>query len=173
MVARTIRTRTGLFLTPSFTGLDVSNTNIFGGRPDLIGDPNLAKDQRQYERWYNPVAFAIPGCPASKPLCSASERQNVGRFGNAGRNLVVGPGIFYMDMGFYKSFPIHETRKIVFSMTSDNTLNKVNYGFGRSPGSIPGINAPNPGFLSNLYENISTRQNNYMRQLFFNLRFEF
>jgi len=58
-------------------------------------------------------------------------------------------------------------------MTSDNTLNKVNYSYGRSPGSIPSINAPNPGFLGSLYENISTRQNNYMRQLFFNLRFEF
>jgi len=173
MITSTIRARTGLFITPTFTGPDISNTNTFGGRPDLIGDPNLPKDQRQYDHWYNTVAFAIPGCPAARPLCSASERQNVGRFGNAGRNLVEGPGIFYMDMGFYKFFPIHESRRIVFSMTSDNILNKVNYGFGRSPGSIPGINAPNPGFLSALYENISTRQNNYMRQLFFNVRFEF
>jgi hypothetical protein len=161
MLTSTVRARTGLGFTPVFSGADPSNTNSFGGRPDLVGNPGLPAGQRSPDLWYNPQAFAIP--PA-----------NAGRFGNAGRNIIDGPGMLFMNLGLFKSFPVHERARIVFSATSDNVLNKVNYSLGRAPGTnTPPINAPNAGFLTSLAEDYSTRELNYMRQIFFNLSFEF
>src|SRR5262249_28536907 len=122
LISSTVRARTGLGITPLFTGSDPSNTNTFSGRPDLVGDPKLPDDQRGPDRWYNPSAFVAP--PA-----------NAGRFGNAGRNLVDSPGAFRMNLGLYKFFPVNEHFRIVFSMTSNNILNKVDYSWGRPPGS--------------------------------------
>ena len=160
LISSTVRARTGLGITPLFTGSDPSNTNTFSGRPDLVGDPALPDDQRGPDRWYNPSAFVAP--PA-----------NAGRYGNAGRNLVEGPGAFRMNLGLFKSFPVNERFRIVFSMTSNNILNKVDYSWGRPPGSTTPINAPNAGFLTSLYEDVGQREINYMRQIFFNLGFEF
>ena len=42
--------QTGRRFTPSFTGLDPSNTNVVGGRPDRIANGNPSKSQRTIER---------------------------------------------------------------------------------------------------------------------------
>src|SRR5262249_60953582 len=84
---------TGTFFSPAFNTFDVSNTNSLGGIPDRIGAGNLPRDQRKVEKWFDPAAFKIPGCPDSKPVCTASARQNVGRVGNAGVNILEGPAL--------------------------------------------------------------------------------
>jgi len=161
LITSTVKARTGLGFTPVFTGADPSNTNTFGGRPDVVGNPRLSADVRNPDRWYNAGAFAPP--PA-----------NASRFGNAGRNIVDGPGAFIMNLGIYKFFPVGEKTKITFSMTSDNILNKVNYSLGRAGDfRTPPINAANAGFLSSLAEDYSNRADNAMRQIYFSLGLEF
>lgn len=68
---------------------NVANTGS-SQRPNLIGDPN-AGERRAPERMFNDAAFA----PAP-----------AGAFGNAGRNIVRGPGINNWDLAFYKSFEL-------------------------------------------------------------------
>lgn len=161
MITSTVRARTGLGFTPTFSGSDPSNTNTFGGRPDVVGNPELPAGERSPDRWYNPKGFAVP--PA-----------NSGRFGTAGRNILDGPGFFMMNLGVYKFIPVKERLRMVLSMTSDNVLNKVNYGLGRA-GSLrtPAINAANAGRLDSLAEDFSTRAENQMRFLYFSVGFEF
>ncbi len=50
-------------------------------------------------------------------------------FGNAGRNIVRGPGFAQADLGLHKSFPIWKERtKLEFRMEAFNLFNKTNFG---------------------------------------------
>jgi hypothetical protein len=50
-------------------------------------------------------------------------------FGNAGRNIVRGPGFAQADLGLHKSFPIwKEQTKLEFRMEAFNLFNKTNFG---------------------------------------------
>lgn len=103
---------TGHWLNPVFTGSDPSNTNTFGGRPDVVG-------RLQYPRtlaaWFDRAAFSAP--PA-----------NAGRFGNAGRNLVEGPGYIVFNTGVMKRFPMPGETQLELGASFTNILNHLNYG---------------------------------------------
>src|SRR6185503_20237084 len=68
----------------------VDRANIGAGpgqRPDLIKNPNLPADQRDPQRWFDTSAFVQP-----EPFT----------FGNAGRNIVVAPGLTNIDLSLQK-----------------------------------------------------------------------
>ena len=75
------RRTTGRYLTPTFT----SSGGLSNSRPDVVYgvSPNLPADQRSPDRWLNAAAFAI--VPATDPTTGLP------RFGNAGRNTIIGP----------------------------------------------------------------------------------
>ena len=106
--------QTGEFLTPTYAGSDPSNTNTFGGIPDRIGNGNLPSGERSAERWFDASAFAPP--PAGS-----------GRFGNSGRNILVGPGRRALNLGAFKSFKITEGSSLRIQGTFTNALNHSNY----------------------------------------------
>ena len=156
-LSNTFRANTGQYNSPAFVGSDPSNTNTFGGRPDVVGNWTLPSGQQSPDHWYNQNAFAIP--PA-----------NAGRFGNAGRNIIEGPGFAFMDLGLFKTFAIKERLRMLVSATAQNALNHANYlGIGNA------INAPNPGFISSYAGSVSTYAYfaGPMRVVKFDLGFEF
>jgi Carboxypeptidase regulatory-like domain len=105
--------QTGEFLTPTFSGPDPSNTQTFGGVPDRIGNGNLPEDQKSIKRWFDASAFTVPPN---------------GRFGNAGRGIIVGPNRHAMNLGAFKSFKINERASVRFQATFANVLNHPNFG---------------------------------------------
>ncbi len=102
----------GNFLNPSFTGSDPSNTNTIGGRPDVVGSIAYPGTLTQ---WFDRTAFAVP--PA-----------NAGRFGNAGRNTIVGPGWVLFNAGLTKSFRFEKFGEVQFISSFQNVMNHVNLG---------------------------------------------
>ncbi len=102
--------QTGNFLNPQFAGPDPSNTFNFGGRPDVTGSVDYPKT---LATWYDRSAFAIP--PA-------------GRFGSAGRNIVVGPGYVLANFGLAKNIRLERLGNIQVAASFQNVLNHVNYG---------------------------------------------
>jgi hypothetical protein len=48
-------------------------------------------------------------------------------YGNAGRNLIYGPGITKFDISLFKNFPIHERMKLQFRFEMFNALNHANF----------------------------------------------
>ena len=144
-----------------FTGSDPSNTNTFTGRPDLIGDPTSSADVGAPDKSFKPAA--------------AGHRLNIGRFGNAGRNVIDGPGMYLMNSGIYKAFPYAKRLRVLLSATSDNVLNKVNYSLGFvGDTNTPPINAANAGLLTTAFANdYSQRAESYMRRVFFSLAVQF
>jgi hypothetical protein len=96
--------------------LDNSNTGRstlgFGAndRPNLAGDPNLS--QPSPARWFNTEAFEIP---------------RHGSFGNAGRNILEGPGLQTINVSVTKNTPLRENVSLQLRAEAFNVLNRTNY----------------------------------------------
>jgi len=103
---------TGHWLNPVFTGSDPSNTNTFGGRPDVAGALRYPKT---LAAWFDRTAFAVP--PA-----------NSGRFGNAGRNIVEGPGYVIFNAGAQKRLSLPREQQLLLGASFTNVLNHMNPG---------------------------------------------
>jgi hypothetical protein len=109
---------TGRYLTPTFT----SSGGLSNSRPDVVYGvtPNLPRSQRTPQEWFDPAAFAI--VPAIDPITGLA------RFGNAGRNTIVGPGTNYMDGNLAKVIPLGSERKtLTLRVEAFNLLNHPNY----------------------------------------------
>jgi len=111
------RYTTGRYFTPSFTATGGLSNN----RPDVVYgvQANLPGDQRTRVRWFNPAAFAI--VPAIDPVTGLP------RFGNAGRNILAGPGLDSVDAMLAKSFGLGEKRALSLRLEAFNLLNHPNY----------------------------------------------
>ncbi|MGH9449331.1 MAG: hypothetical protein ACRD11_02210 [Terriglobia bacterium] len=126
----------GLYFTPSFDGVDTSNTNNPGGRPDAVAGVSTSAASQTINQWLNPAAFKIPGCPDATPLCSAPA--DVGRFGNAAVNGLEGPGLTDVDLSLMKDFRLTERFTLQFRATASNVFNHPNFGLPASDISSPG-----------------------------------
>ncbi len=107
-----INVATGNWLNPQFSGSDPSNTSTVGGRPDVAGALNYPKT---LAKWFDPGAFSAP--PA-----------NSGRFGNAGRNIIQGPGYVVANFGVAKNIRFERMGQVQLGISFQNVLNHVNYG---------------------------------------------
>ncbi|MBI3680008.1 MAG: TonB-dependent receptor [Acidobacteria bacterium] len=105
--------RSGLYFSPSFSGVDPSNTNIRSGRPDRVADGNLSSG-RVIERWFDGTAFITP--PAS-----------IGRFGTSGAFILEGPAMNVFHFGLTKEMAFHERAHLKLEMVSTNFFNHPNF----------------------------------------------
>lgn len=117
--------------------LDNSNTGFANlgfnsnDRPNLIGNPKLSNPTPQ--RWFNTAAFVTPA---------------FGSFGNAGRNIVDGPGYANVNFSLLKNIGLTESLKLQFRAEAFNLFNRVNFdlpdNFVGSPsfGSIRSAQSP-------------------------------
>jgi hypothetical protein len=92
-------------------------------RPNVVGDWRLSADERSLDRWFNTQAFAI------NPAFT---------FGNAGRNIVDGPGLVNFDLAAYKSFRFTEDIRLQFRAEAFNATNTPYFG---SPNTVVGTPA--------------------------------
>ena len=118
-----LRYTTGRYFTPSFTTAGGLSNN----RPDVVPgvSANLSSDQRTPQRWFNPAAFAA--VPATDPVTGLP------RFGNAGRNTLVGPGLSTVDASLAKSVRIRESGMAAsFRLEAFNLFNHPNYDLPQS-----------------------------------------
>jgi hypothetical protein len=102
---------TGNWLTPSFSGTDVSNTNTIGGRPDVA--KTSVDMPKTVDAWFDRTAFTVP--PS-------------GRFGNAGRGIVQGPGYVLFNLGLQKTVRLERAGAVIVTASFQNALNHVNLG---------------------------------------------
>jgi hypothetical protein len=110
---------TGNYYTATDTS-GVSNSECGGyvgyncTRPNLVGNPNARP--------------CIPGTLFN--TCAFEHNTAQGTFGNAGRNIIQGPGYKTWDTALVKQFPIREQMHLEFRAEIFNVLNHVNYLFG-------------------------------------------
>lgn len=145
------RYTTGRYLTPTFA----STGGLSNNRPDVVPgvNPNLPRSQRSPSRWFNPAAF--------REVPPVDPETGLPRFGNAGRNIVIGPGLNVMDASLAKQFKIRETGTVSFRLEMFNLLNHPNYG-------APDMNISNVNTVATINRVIRP-----MRQAQFALRYDF
>jgi len=94
--------------------------------PNVVGDPSVSNPT--IGEWFNPAAFANPA---------------PGTFGNAGRNILTGPGFTNVDISFGKTFLLHwEGIKLDVRGDAYNAFNHVNY---QNPDNQVGYNCSASG----------------------------
>jgi hypothetical protein len=101
-------------LQPYFDNANTGISNLgFGAndRPDVIRNPNIST--RTPQQWFDTSAFVIP------PR---------GNFGNAGRNIVTGPGSQTVNVSLIRNVRIAERTTLQFRAESFNLLNHTNFG---------------------------------------------
>jgi hypothetical protein len=90
-----------------------------GLRPDINGDPTLPRDKRTLDHYFNTAAFDVTRftCTTCDPFAS----------GNAGRNLLVGPGFVNVNFSLFKDFAITEGIRLQTRFEAFNALNTPHF----------------------------------------------
>ena len=108
--------------------VDNSNTgrSILGfganDRPNAVRDPALAAPSP--ERWFDTGAFVLPA---------------FGNFGNAGRNILDGPGLIAVNASLLRDFALREGLALQFRAEAFNLTNRTNF-------DLPDIFLGSPAF---------------------------
>lgn len=89
-----------------------SNTGM-PDRPDVVGSWRLSRGERSLDRWFNTAAFV---------------RNQQYHYGNAGRNLIEGPGEVNIDLGVHKAFDVREGMRLQFRAEAFNATNTPHFG---------------------------------------------
>jgi len=135
----------------------INNTGLANTRPEYVYgmQANLPASERSPLRWFNAAAFAPPPV-----ICGPARNQAC--FGNAGRNILLGPGIDVVDSSLSKSFPVFgEYRRLTFRLEMFNTLNHPNY-------ALPDPNISNINTVATINSLVKD-----MREAQFAVRFDF
>ncbi len=100
-------------------------------------------------------------------MCSASERVNIGRYGNSGVNILEGQGINVHHLSIAKMFPLTERFKMTFTGEISNLFNHPHFN---NPNN--NISNPDPGKFTTIVPNYNPEKQSY-RQVAVKLRVEF
>jgi len=103
----------------TYTGADVVGLSCcFTNRPNLVKKVSYPKN---VGAWFSTASFADPTAP-----WAGGSNQG---FGNAGKDAVVGPGIFNWNLSLSKSIPLapHEGPKLELRFESFNTFNHTQF----------------------------------------------
>jgi hypothetical protein len=96
---------------PGDSDRDGSTDNV--NRPDVVpGTSTTPSGGRTPERWFNPEAFAFPGA---------------GFRGNAGRNILEGPGLAVVDFSLVKTHRLAGGTSVQLRFEVFNLLNRANF----------------------------------------------
>jgi hypothetical protein len=129
------------------TGIDRANVGKTNERPNVIRNPNLAKDQRTVDRWFDTGAFVMP---------------DLYTWGNAGAYLVDDDGRRVFDISIAKRFYFLEKHSVEFRSEFFNFPNHPNFGAPGSGGYV--LNTAGYGVISGTTPS---------RQIQFALRYSF
>jgi hypothetical protein len=110
----------GTPLNPVYFATDVANSGT-PNRPNVVAGQSvlLPSGQRNADHFYNANAFSTPA---------------PNTFGNAGRDILPGPGNAVVDVALHRRFAVMEHKTIEFRAETFNLLNHPNIGI---PGPYP------------------------------------
>jgi len=80
-------------------------------RPDVVPGQPIQLDNPTIQEWFNVAAFTAPA----------------GQFGDAGRNIIIGPGTIDFDMAFSKTIQVKEMQSLELRFSANNIFNHANF----------------------------------------------
>ncbi len=119
-LAAVLTLQDGTPLNPVYFAFDPANSGT-PNRPDVVPGQavRLPRSQRTADRFFNTDAFRAP-----RPYT----------FGNAGRDILPGPGNNLIDLALHRRFPLRESAAAEFRVEVFNAFNHPNWGI---PGPYP------------------------------------
>jgi hypothetical protein len=116
----------GMWFTPRVLGNSVDiNRGVSGslranvtGQPITISNPSVAE-------WFNTAAFCSPS--STSGAANTCVNPNGTTFGDAGRNIIQGPGEVLVDMSLSKTITIKESRALELRFQAANVFNFIDY----------------------------------------------
>lgn len=110
-VAGIAMVQSGAPYTPTVDG-NPSNNIDNHDRPNIVPGVSLYPAHKSVNQWTNPAAFSFPA-----PYT----------FGNAGRNILTGPGLGTWDFSLIRNFRLWESKTLQFRAEMFNILNRANF----------------------------------------------
>ncbi len=80
-------------------------------RPDVVPGESIQVSGPGIQEWFNTAAFTRPA----------------GKFGDAGRNIIEGPGTIDFDMAFSKTIQVKEMQNLELRLSANNVFNHANF----------------------------------------------
>jgi hypothetical protein len=80
-------------------------------RPDLVPGQSITVSNPTIGEFFNTAAFTAPA----------------GEFGDAGRDIIIGPGTFSVDMAVSKTVQLKETQNLELRLSATNVFNHANF----------------------------------------------
>jgi len=111
----------GFYFTPRVLGggVDISRGVSGSLRANAVPGQSIAVSDPTTLKWFNTAAFCAPSATCVNPSGSS--------FGDAGRNIIEGPGQVTLDMTINKTFQIKEFRALDLRFSGDNVFNNVHF----------------------------------------------
>ena len=97
-----------------------NDPNYPGLRPNLVGSPYIT--HHSITRWFNTAAFSVP--PGQASSTAAGKTLIVG---DAGRNILYGPGYTNEDLSLFKVLSLPREMKFQIRIEAFNLLNTAHY----------------------------------------------
>jgi hypothetical protein len=120
-LAGIVTVQSGFPFTPQLGQSDPANVNYaYARRPDVVGTGS--QPNQSIDRWFNINDFVVP-----QPYT----------IGNAGRNILRGPGLQNWDLSLMKNFNFTERKYLQFRAEFFNIFNHPNFG-------LPNTNIEDP-----------------------------
>jgi hypothetical protein len=95
-------------------------------RANLVPGESLHVSNPTTKEWFNAAAFCQPETTTSNPHATCVNPGD-STFGDAGRNILEGPGQVTLDMSLNKTIQIKEYRALDLRITASNIFNYVNF----------------------------------------------
>jgi hypothetical protein len=111
-ISAIVNTSSGFPRDPA-VGVDVPNTGAQTYRPNLVSGQDPNDGSKTTQQWFNTAAFVRP---------------DAFTYGNAGRNIVIGPGIFNTDMSLIRNFNLGGLKSLQFRLEAFNVFNNPIWG---------------------------------------------
>ena len=110
----TARTGRAVNISVSRSSSAVPDGNTSNQRPDVVaGQPLYPANRTKTENWLNIAAFAVP---------------RAGTWGNAGRHIARGPGMWQTDLAIHRKFRLRENANLAFRAEVFNLFNRAQLG---------------------------------------------
>jgi hypothetical protein len=90
------------------------STGYQGLRPNLLADPNLDLSERTLSHYFDTAAFSTAGLKSTQP-------------GDAGRNIIRGPGYINLDLSIFKDFRLRESLNLQARVEAYNVANTPHF----------------------------------------------